>query len=124
CTTTRASRAGPCSWASVTSSDRQHRCVSPGGRGFAPAVSVPPARCARVAGRKHDKNKNKRKDALMSTAPRTETTLPTVDARIYPRGGLDILSREEVARLKDASSGGLHDLLRRCALAVLTSGSA
>jgi len=35
-----------------------------------------------------------------------------------------VLSREEVARLRDASSGGLHDLLRRCALAVLTSGSA
>ena len=51
------------------------------------------------------------------------STLPTVDAHIYPRGGLDVLSREEVARLRDAS-GGMHDLLRRCALAVLTSGSA
>lgn len=50
-------------------------------------------------------------------------TLPTVDARIYPRNGLDILSRAEVARLRDASSGGMHELLRRCALAVLTSGS-
>ncbi len=49
-------------------------------------------------------------------------TLPTVNARIYPRGGLDVLSREEVARLRDASTG-MHDLLRRCALAVLTSGS-
>ncbi len=49
--------------------------------------------------------------------------LPTVDARIFPRGGLDILSREEVARLRDASSGGMHELLRRCALAVLTTGS-
>jgi predicted Rossmann-fold nucleotide-binding protein len=48
--------------------------------------------------------------------------LPTVDARIYPRGSLDVLSREEVARLRDASTG-MHDLLRRCALAVLTSGS-
>src|SRR5688572_29696910 len=52
-----------------------------------------------------------------------ETTLPTVNARIYPRGGLDVLSRDEVARLRDASTG-MHDLLRRCALAVLTSGSA
>lgn len=50
--------------------------------------------------------------------------LPVVDARIYPRGGLDILSRVEVARLRDASSGGMHELLRRCALAVLTTGSA
>ena len=47
----------------------------------------------------------------------------TVNARISPRGGLDVLSRNEVGRLRDASSGGLHDLLRRCALAVLTSGS-
>src|SRR3546814_2862234 len=51
------------------------------------------------------------------------TSLPTVNARIYPRGGLDILSREEVARLRDASRGGMHDLLRRCTLAVLTTGS-
>ena len=50
--------------------------------------------------------------------------LPTVDASIHPRGGLDILSRAEVAELADASAGGMHDLLRRCALAVLTSGSA
>jgi len=51
-------------------------------------------------------------------------TIATVNARILPRGGLDVLSRDEVARLKDASSGGMHELLRRCALAVLTSGSA
>ncbi len=52
------------------------------------------------------------------------TTQPAVvSARISPRGGLDVLSRMEVQRLRDASSGGLHDLLRRCALAVLTTGS-
>ncbi len=56
-----------------------------------------------------------------STAARA---LPVVDARVYPRGGLDVLSRAEVARLRDASAGGMHELLRRCALAVLTSGSA
>jgi predicted Rossmann-fold nucleotide-binding protein len=50
-------------------------------------------------------------------------TLPTVNARIHPRGGLDVLSRDEVARLRDASAGGMHELLRRCALAVLTTGS-
>jgi pyrimidine/purine-5'-nucleotide nucleosidase len=49
--------------------------------------------------------------------------LPSVNACIYPRGGLDVLSREEVMRLRDASAGGMHELLRRCALAVLTSGS-
>ncbi|EIL95508.1 nucleotide 5'-monophosphate nucleosidase PpnN [Rhodanobacter sp. 115] len=47
----------------------------------------------------------------------------TVSARISPAGGLDILSRNEVARLRDVSGSGLHGLLRRCALAVLTSGN-
>jgi len=47
----------------------------------------------------------------------------TVSARISPIGGLDILSRSEVARLRGASDSNLHALLRRCALAVLTSGS-
>ena len=56
----------------------------------------------------------------MSASP--ASLLPTVNARIYPRGGLDVLSRDEVARLRDVSTG-MHDLLRRCALAVLTSGS-
>lgn len=51
----------------------------------------------------------------------TPTTLPTVNAQISPRGGLDILSRHEIAKLRDASAGGLHELLRRCALAVLTT---
>lgn len=46
----------------------------------------------------------------------------TVSARIGPTSGLDVLSRQEVARLRDASSGGLHQLLRSCALAVLTQG--
>ncbi|MCL6620082.1 MAG: nucleotide 5'-monophosphate nucleosidase PpnN [Thermomonas hydrothermalis] len=59
------------------------------------------------------------------THTQSSTTLPTVSTHIYPRGGLDVLSREEVARLRDASAdGGMHELLRRCALAVLTSGSA
>ncbi len=56
--------------------------------------------------------------------PNVDAALPTVSVSIYPKGGLDVLSREEVARLKDASAGGMHELLRRCALAVLTSGSA
>lgn len=51
------------------------------------------------------------------------THLPTVNSQIHPRGGLDVLSRAEVARLRDASAGGMHELLRRCSLAVLTSGS-
>jgi predicted Rossmann-fold nucleotide-binding protein len=60
----------------------------------------------------------------MSSAPTASgNPLPTVSARISPVGGLDILSRSEVARLRGASGSGLHVLLRRCALAVLTSGS-
>jgi pyrimidine/purine-5'-nucleotide nucleosidase len=47
----------------------------------------------------------------------------TVSARIAPVAGMDVLSRNEVKLLRDASQGGLHALLRRCALAVLTSGS-
>jgi predicted Rossmann-fold nucleotide-binding protein len=61
--------------------------------------------------------------ASLQRAAVPASVLPTVDAHIYPKGGLDVLSREEVARLRDVS-GGMHDLVRRCALAVLTSGSA
>ncbi|MBN8714293.1 MAG: DUF3412 domain-containing protein [Xanthomonadales bacterium] len=56
-------------------------------------------------------------------AEQAQPTFATVSARISPVGGLDILSRNEVARLRDASGSGLHALVRRCALAVLTSGS-
>ena len=52
------------------------------------------------------------------------TPAAIVSARISPAGGLAVLSREEVARLRDAGSGGMHELLRRCALAVLTQGVA
>ncbi|WP_276605602.1 nucleotide 5'-monophosphate nucleosidase PpnN [Candidatus Macondimonas diazotrophica] len=46
-----------------------------------------------------------------------------VDALIAPEGSLEVLSQHEVVRLRDTSLGGLHELLRRCALAVLNSGS-
>ena len=48
---------------------------------------------------------------------------PTLNVQILPRASLDILSREEITRLGDATQGGLHELLRRCALAVLTTGT-
>ncbi|MCO5054681.1 nucleotide 5'-monophosphate nucleosidase PpnN [Thermomonas sp.] len=70
-----------------------------------------------------DNNKPLPPDAVGS-ASASAASLPTVSTHIYPKGALDVLSREEVARLRDASGAGLHDLLRRCALAVLTSGSA
>jgi len=46
---------------------------------------------------------------------------PTYNTQILPRASLDILSREEITRLRDATQGGMHELLRRCALAVLTT---
>ncbi|HEX5960933.1 MAG TPA: nucleotide 5'-monophosphate nucleosidase PpnN [Rhodanobacteraceae bacterium] len=47
----------------------------------------------------------------------------TVNAQIVPAGMLDVLSRNEIARLRDATASGLHSLLRSCSLAVLTSGA-
>jgi hypothetical protein len=40
-----------------------------------------------------------------------------------PERSLEVLSRQEVARLRDTGAGSLHELLRRCALAVLNWGS-
>lgn len=47
----------------------------------------------------------------------------TVNARISPEGHLGVLSRAEVNKLLDTSQGGLYQLLRNCALAVLNCGS-
>lgn len=47
----------------------------------------------------------------------------SVDALVSPEGSLEVLSQEEVNRLRDTSRNGHHDLLRRCALAVLSCGS-
>ncbi|MEM6576834.1 MAG: nucleotide 5'-monophosphate nucleosidase PpnN, partial [Pseudomonadota bacterium] len=41
---------------------------------------------------------------------------------ITPTRGMDVLSQQEVARLRQAGHGGLHDLFRRCCLAILNSG--
>jgi pyrimidine/purine-5'-nucleotide nucleosidase len=46
-----------------------------------------------------------------------------VDARVTPRGSLENLSQHEVAKLLDTGQGGLYNLFRRCALAVLNTGS-
>lgn len=43
--------------------------------------------------------------------------------RITPRKALRVLSRHEVNRLKDVSQGGLHEIFKRCAFAVLNCGS-
>src|ERR1700760_316184 len=46
-----------------------------------------------------------------------------VDARVTPKGILEHLSQQEIAKLLDSSQGGLYPLFRKCALAVLNSGS-
>ena len=46
-----------------------------------------------------------------------------IDATIVPEGSLEILSQQEVVQLLDTGSGGLHELWRRCSLAVLNSGA-
>ena len=46
-----------------------------------------------------------------------------VHARVAPRGALDILSQQEVAKLLDRGQGGLYPLFRQCALAVLNCGT-
>lgn len=45
-----------------------------------------------------------------------------VDARVSPLGSLENLSQREVQQLLNSGRGGVYDLFRRCALAVLTSG--
>jgi pyrimidine/purine-5'-nucleotide nucleosidase len=46
-----------------------------------------------------------------------------VDARVGPRGSLENLSQAEIGKLLDTSQGGLYPLLRKCALAVLSTGA-
>ena len=42
---------------------------------------------------------------------------------VMPEGALEVLSQHEVNRLRSTGEGGQHELLRRCALAVLNSGN-
>lgn len=48
---------------------------------------------------------------------------PTVSALIAPEGSLEVLSQFEVNRLRDTSAHGVHEVLRRCALAILNAGA-
>jgi pyrimidine/purine-5'-nucleotide nucleosidase len=50
-------------------------------------------------------------------------TYDVVDTLISPEGRLEVLSKAEVAKLLDTSQGGLYQVFRKCALAVLNSGS-
>lgn len=49
--------------------------------------------------------------------------LQTIDAVVPPHGHLNVLSKTEMARLRDASQTGLYRLFRSCALAVLNCGN-
>jgi predicted Rossmann-fold nucleotide-binding protein len=46
-----------------------------------------------------------------------------VDTLISPEGRLEVLSKAEVAKLLDSGKGGLYQIFRNCALAVLNCGS-
>jgi predicted Rossmann-fold nucleotide-binding protein len=46
-----------------------------------------------------------------------------VDARVGPKGSLEYLSQQEIAKLLDSGQGGLYPLFRQCALAVLNAGN-
>jgi predicted Rossmann-fold nucleotide-binding protein len=46
-----------------------------------------------------------------------------VDASVGPRGSLEMLSQSEIDVLLNSGQGGIHPLFRRCALAILNSGS-
>ena len=48
---------------------------------------------------------------------------PVTDALISPVGRMAMLSKTEVEKLLDTSTGGLYKLFRNCSLAVLNSGS-
>ncbi|MFN3792380.1 nucleotide 5'-monophosphate nucleosidase PpnN [Massilia sp.] len=50
-------------------------------------------------------------------------THDVVDVLISPEGRLEVLSKAEVAKLLDTSKSGLYDIFRKCALAVLNTGS-
>ncbi|MCK6372096.1 MAG: DUF4478 family protein, partial [Gammaproteobacteria bacterium] len=41
---------------------------------------------------------------------------------VMPEGSLELLSQHEVNRLRSTGEGGQHEILRRCALAVLNVG--
>ncbi len=47
----------------------------------------------------------------------------TINALVSPEGSLETLSQHEVNRLRNTSINGHHEILRHCALAVLSCGS-
>ncbi len=54
----------------------------------------------------------------------TPISSDTTDAYIFPEGRMEVLSKQEVDKLMKAGngSGGMHEIFRKCALAVLNTG--
>lgn len=50
------------------------------------------------------------------------TSYPVIDAIVSPKFHLNTLTKKEVSRLLNTSKGDLHELLRKCSLAVLNCG--
>ena len=46
-----------------------------------------------------------------------------INASVSPKGSLETLSQREVQQLSKVGSGGLHQLFRQCALAILNTGA-
>jgi pyrimidine/purine-5'-nucleotide nucleosidase len=53
----------------------------------------------------------------------TKVQSAVIDTLLSPEGHLEVLSKSEVQKLLDRSQGGLHQVFRNCALAVLNVGS-
>jgi len=64
-----------------------------------------------------------RADAVEPSSPTSELSGEAVDLEVNPRGSLEVLSQLEVEQLRAAGHGNTHELFRRCALAVLNTGS-
>lgn len=58
--------------------------------------------------------------------PTNKTTFNamTMDASVSPSGSMELLSQQEVQRLRQIGHGGVYELFRRCALAVLNCDDA
>lgn len=73
-----------------------------------------------------DARRHPDRDTTVVSYPGPAAEVPAsggIDAEVSPEGSLELLSQAEVNMLRDRGEGGLYSLLRRCALAVLSSGS-
>lgn len=59
----------------------------------------------------------------MNSDSHQNTEYPVIDAIVAPKIHLNTLTKREVSRLLNTSRGDLHELFRKCALAVLNCGN-